>query len=124
MIKAVLFDLDNTLIDFVKMKKIACEQAISAMIDAGLEMKKGQGMKILFTLYDKYGWENQKIFQHFLQNQQATAGEHMAAMDRHYATVNTTLADMQAQHPEVRTIVFSAHVKDHFIDAALKRGAW
>jgi len=36
MIKAVLFDLDNTLIDFMRMKRNSCESAISAMIDAGL----------------------------------------------------------------------------------------
>lgn len=66
MIKAIFFDLDNTLIDFVKMKRLSCEQAISAMIDSGLDIKKGQAMKILFALYDKYGWENQRIFQHFL----------------------------------------------------------
>ena len=40
MLKSVIFDLDNTLIDFMKMKKLACEAAIDAMIDAGLEADK------------------------------------------------------------------------------------
>lgn len=66
LIKAVLFDLDNTLIDFMKMKRISCEQAISAMIDAGLPLRKGEAMKILFALYEKHGLENQQIFQLFL----------------------------------------------------------
>jgi HAD superfamily hydrolase (TIGR02253 family) len=66
-IKAVLFDLDNTLIDFMKMKRISCEQAISAMIDSGLPLKKGEAIKILFSLYEKHGFENQKIFQIFLR---------------------------------------------------------
>lgn len=65
-IKAVLFDLDNTLIDFMKMKRISCEQAISAMIDAGLPLRKGEAMKILFKLYEKHGLEHQQIFQIFL----------------------------------------------------------
>jgi putative hydrolase of the HAD superfamily len=67
MIKAVLFDLDNTLIDFLKMKKISCEAAITAMIDAGLPLKKEKAIKILFELYDKYGIEYDKIFQKFLR---------------------------------------------------------
>jgi putative hydrolase of the HAD superfamily len=65
-IKAVLFDLDNTLIDFLKMKKMSVEAAITAMIDAGLPMKKEAAMKVLWDLYDKYGIEYSKIFQKFL----------------------------------------------------------
>ena len=42
MTKAIIFDLDNTLIDFVKMKRMSIEAAASAMIDAGLEQKKNK----------------------------------------------------------------------------------
>jgi putative hydrolase of the HAD superfamily len=66
MIKAILFDLDNTLIDFMKMKKASCEAAVEAMIDAGIKLDKQNAMKILFELYDKYGIEYNKIFQKFL----------------------------------------------------------
>lgn len=66
-IKAVLFDLDNTLIDFLKMKNLSCEAAISAMIDAGLPLKKEKAMEILFDLYSKYHIEYQYIFQKFLE---------------------------------------------------------
>ena len=38
MFKAVLFDLDNTLTDFMRMKEQSCDAAIRAMIDAGLEI--------------------------------------------------------------------------------------
>jgi putative hydrolase of the HAD superfamily len=40
MIKAVIFDFDNTLMDFMRMKKAAVETAVDAMIDAGLPYKK------------------------------------------------------------------------------------
>lgn len=66
MIKAVLFDLDNTLIDFMKMKKLSCEAAIDAMIGAGLNVSHDKGIKILFELYDKHGLEEKTIFQKFL----------------------------------------------------------
>ena len=38
MIEAILFDLDNTLIDFMLMKRKSCESAIDAMVSAGLKM--------------------------------------------------------------------------------------
>ena len=34
MIKAIVFDLDNTLVDFMRMKDRAIEGAVKAMIDA------------------------------------------------------------------------------------------
>ncbi|HIH09758.1 MAG TPA: TIGR02253 family HAD-type hydrolase [Candidatus Diapherotrites archaeon] len=65
--KAVIFDLDNTLIDFMRMKKISCEAAIAAMIDAGLQMDKDKAYKKLFELYGVHGIEHQEIFQEFLK---------------------------------------------------------
>ncbi|MBI2658540.1 TIGR02253 family HAD-type hydrolase [Candidatus Woesearchaeota archaeon] len=67
MIKAVIFDLDNTLIDFMTMKKLSCDAAISAMIGAGLNVDKKKATKELFKLYDKYGLEKKTIFQKFLK---------------------------------------------------------
>jgi putative hydrolase of the HAD superfamily len=63
MIKAILFDIDNTLIDFMKMKHKSCEAAVDAMVDAGLKLPGEQVSKVLYELYDKYGIEYQKIFQ-------------------------------------------------------------
>jgi putative hydrolase of the HAD superfamily len=67
MIKAVILDVDNTLIDFLKMKRMACSEAVDAMIDAGLKIKKDKALKILYELYGVYGIEYQKIFQKFLK---------------------------------------------------------
>jgi len=67
MIKAVIFDLDNTLIDFMKMKKHSCSAAIDAMIGSGLNVEHDKGIKVLFGLYDKYGLEEKTIFQKFLK---------------------------------------------------------
>jgi len=67
MIKAILFDIDNTLIDFMHMKKKSCEAAVEAMISAGLDMKKEEVMKEIYEIYDKYGMEYQKIFQKLLK---------------------------------------------------------
>ena len=67
MIKAIIFDLDNTLIDFMKMKRLSCEAAMDAMIKAGLKIEKKKGLKIMFQLYSQYGYEYQKIFQVFMK---------------------------------------------------------
>jgi len=63
MIKAVLFDLDNTLIDFWKMKQQSCSAAIDAMIGAGLNIDSKKAFTILFGLYDKHGFEEKTINQ-------------------------------------------------------------
>ncbi|MEM3154732.1 MAG: TIGR02253 family HAD-type hydrolase [Candidatus Woesearchaeota archaeon] len=66
MIKAVLFDLDNTLIDFMKMKKRATDAALDAMIAAGVNLDKEKAHAILNELYDHYGIEHQNVFDKFL----------------------------------------------------------
>jgi FMN phosphatase YigB (HAD superfamily) len=63
MIKAILFDIDNTLLDFMKMKTKSCEKAVDAMIKAGLKTNKKKTLKVLYELYDKYGIEYQRIFE-------------------------------------------------------------
>jgi len=68
MIKAVLFDLDQTLIDFLKMKKNSLREAIDSMIDAGLEIDPDKAFKKIWDLFDRYGIENNQIFQRFLEN--------------------------------------------------------
>jgi putative hydrolase of the HAD superfamily len=67
MIEAVLFDLDNTLINFMLMKRKSCEAAIDAMINSGLKISKKKGMKILYDLYGEKGIEYNRIFQEFLK---------------------------------------------------------
>lgn len=67
MIKAVIFDLDNTLIDFMRMKRIACESAIDAMIDTGLSLNKADALDKLYKIYFKEGLEDPTIFQKFLK---------------------------------------------------------
>ena len=66
-VKAIVFDLDNTLIDFMQMKRKASEAAISAMIKAGVKIDKERAEEILNRLFKKYGMEYQKIFDELLK---------------------------------------------------------
>ncbi|MBI4057230.1 MAG: HAD-IA family hydrolase [Elusimicrobia bacterium] len=62
MIKAVIFDIDNTLMDFMRMKRAAVEAAVEAMIDAGLPVVKEEMVKKIFDVYWEEGVEDQNIF--------------------------------------------------------------
>ncbi len=66
MIKAVIFDLDNTLLDFIKMKHQAVRAAIRAMIEAGLDLDEDSAFDDIIRLYQDHGWENQLVFDDFL----------------------------------------------------------
>ena len=55
MIKAVVFDLDNTLIDFMRMKNTAVEAATKAMIDAGLDFPYNEIRTKIDEIYKEKG---------------------------------------------------------------------
>lgn len=67
MIKGVVFDLDNTLLDFMKMKEFAVKAAIKSMIEAGLEVDEEKSYSEIISIYEQFGWENQKVFDVFLE---------------------------------------------------------
>lgn len=66
MIKLIIFDLDNTLTDFVRMKDKSIDAAVKAMIDAGLELSPGRIRDEVFEIYDEEGIEYQKVFDKLL----------------------------------------------------------
>lgn len=72
MIKAIIFDLDNTLLDFVKMKQFSVKAAITAMNEAGLDVDEKKAYEDIFDLYMERGWENQQVFDDYLNQ---TVGE-------------------------------------------------
>ncbi|MGC8812065.1 MAG: TIGR02253 family HAD-type hydrolase [Candidatus Aenigmatarchaeota archaeon] len=68
-IKGIIFDLDNTLIDFIKMKKEACKAAVKAMIKKGLKLPFRQAYKKLMETYFRVGIESDRAFEKFLEEQ-------------------------------------------------------
>jgi len=68
-IKAVFFDLDNTLTDFMHMKKMAVQGAIDAMIDAGLQIDPGTARDAVYAIYDRDGIESQSVFDTLLEEE-------------------------------------------------------
>ncbi|HIN61136.1 MAG TPA: HAD family hydrolase [Candidatus Marinimicrobia bacterium] len=72
MIKAVIFDLDNTLLDFKNMKQNAISAAVDGMVEAGLQLDPKKAYDRIMELYETSGWENQEIFNDYLKE---TTGE-------------------------------------------------
>ncbi|TET81843.1 hypothetical protein E3J38_03195, partial [candidate division TA06 bacterium] len=69
MVKAVIFDLDNTLVDFMRMKEESIDAAIESMIDAGLNMSKDEARDKIYAIYKKEGIEYQQVFDAFLEEE-------------------------------------------------------
>lgn len=65
--KAVIFDLDNTLIDFTETKNIAIRESVKAMVDKGLGKGFEPLLKDFTAYYWKHGIEDQRIFQKFFR---------------------------------------------------------
>ncbi|MEM3075270.1 MAG: TIGR02253 family HAD-type hydrolase [Candidatus Bilamarchaeaceae archaeon] len=62
MLRAVLFDLDNTLIDFLTFKKETAKAAAKAMVAQGFPMTEVETYGRIFSIYDEKGIEYQKTF--------------------------------------------------------------
>ncbi|MCX6133052.1 MAG: HAD-IA family hydrolase [Ignavibacteriales bacterium] len=69
MIKAVIFDLDNTLVDFMAMKNQAIDAAIHAMRDAGLGLSAEEIRKRIDAIYAERGIEFQSVFDQLLYDE-------------------------------------------------------
>jgi len=66
MIKSIIFDLDNTLLDFMKMKSVSIKAAVNAMIDVGMEINREEAINEIFNIYDSKGYEHQEVFNEFI----------------------------------------------------------
>lgn len=107
MIRAITFDLDNTLIDFMSMKRAASNAAAKAMVKAGLDMSVKLAEKKLFEEYIK-DIEGEHVFQEFLKEHNAFKYKVLAAAlnaylltkyqnMKSYPKVETTLKKLKAK---------------------------
>jgi putative hydrolase of the HAD superfamily len=68
MIRAIIFDLDNTLTDFMKMKRAAIDAAVDGMLDAGLAIPREEVAERIYKVYEREGIEYQQVFDLFLKD--------------------------------------------------------
>jgi len=69
LIRAIVFDLDNTLTDFMKMKEDAINAAIGGMIDAGLRTARDAVRARIDAIYQEQGLEYQRVFDELLESE-------------------------------------------------------
>ncbi len=67
MIKAVLFDLDNTIVDYIRFKTTCIDAAVRAMIDEGLPLDIKSAREIFVRIFKTTKMEDRTTFQRFLK---------------------------------------------------------
>jgi putative hydrolase of the HAD superfamily len=65
-VRAVLFDLDNTLVDFMHLKRQSITAAAQGMVDAGLERPVDSIVEAIYRIYDREGMEYKEILDRYL----------------------------------------------------------
>jgi putative hydrolase of the HAD superfamily len=100
MIRALLFDLDNTLTDFMRMKEAAIDAAVEGMVDMGLPFSRAEAHERIKRVYDREGIEYQRVFDAFLKESLSVVPpEILAAGIVHYRRVRDTYLVL---YPHVR----------------------
>jgi len=102
MIKAVIFDLDNTLIDFMQMKENSCRAAVQAMIAAGLKMSEDKAYNRLMQTYLNVGIESNRAFTLFLKSIRQFDHKILAAGINAYLKAKT---DFVKPYPNVEQVL-------------------
>jgi len=100
-IKALTFDLDNTLIDFMKMKKLACDNAARAMVKAGLKLNLNTAKKELLQTYLKEGIEGNTAFEVFLKKYKSNTEKILATALNAYQA--SKIRNIGISYPDVKS---------------------
>ena len=66
MIKSVIFDIDNTLLDFMYMKSNAIRSGVNGMIGVGMSIDLENSIEQIFDIYNNKGYEHQEVFNEFI----------------------------------------------------------
>lgn len=72
MLRAVAFDLDATLTDFLRFKRIASDSAALAMVDAGLDLTPALAVERLWEVYRREGLDGDVAFERFLTQERGS----------------------------------------------------
>jgi len=99
-IKVILFDLDNTLIDFMQMKEAACKGAVLAMLKNGLKLNEDEAYQRLMKTYFSLGLESDRAFTEFLKQEKQFNHKILAAAINAYLTTKTEFVH---PYPNVKT---------------------
>lgn len=105
-IRAILFDLDNTLSDFMLMKEEACKAAVRAMVASGLNMTEKAAYDQLMETYFELGLESDMAFTEFLRNSGEFNHKILAAAINAYLK---TKSNFVKPYPRVKSVLRKLH---------------
>jgi len=117
-IEAIVFDVDNTLVDHVKMKFQCAYAGMDKMIERGLPITKEDARRILAELFRNYGWEDPLLFWHAAE----VAGVKKDVDIERFAQIGkTTYRKKQRDHlkPYEGVPETLAHLRDRKIQLAI-----
>ena len=104
-IKAVAFDLDGTLIDFMKMKKETARAAAKAMVKAGVPATETTVYRQIFATYDEKGIEYQKTFSVVLKKYHLTRNGFQKALQAAIIAYHKTKIKVLKPYPGVKQML-------------------
>ncbi len=110
MIRGIIFDLDNTLTDFMRMKELSVDAGIEAMIDAGLTVPRDEAKRQIYAIYAREGIEYQQVFDRFIHDTLGDINSKMLAA-----------AIVAYRRAREASLILYPHVK-HTLIELLKRG--
>ena len=99
-IRAILFDLDNTLVDFLGMKEQACRAAAQAMVTSGLRMSEDEVYSRLMQTYFSVGIESDHAFTEFLKRARLQKTKVARRKNRNYPGFNQKCGGFIQKHVE------------------------
>jgi putative hydrolase of the HAD superfamily len=124
-IKALILDLDNTLMDFGHLKANSIRGAILGMIEAGMNLDEENAFQEIMNIYSEKGWEYQKVLDEFIVNREGYLNyQYLAAGITHYR--KTREAQLKPYPTVISTLIqlIKQGVKLAVVSDAPAREAW
>jgi putative hydrolase of the HAD superfamily len=126
MLKAILFDLDNTLLDFSGFKRESAHAAAKAMKKAGIPLSEKELYDRIYKVYDEKGIEYQRTFGDVLYGLELT--QHELERARQAAVIAYTKKKYECIKPRPKVIQMLSSLKRKYklgiVTDAPREKAW
>jgi putative hydrolase of the HAD superfamily len=126
MLKAILFDLDNTLLDFMQFKHETARAAAKAMTKSGVQEKEDVLYDKIFKIYEEKGIEYQHTFSDILYD--SVVNPHMRERARQAAIIAYTKKKYELIKPRPKVIQTLSSLRSDYalgiVTDASRQKAW
>ena len=126
MIKAILFDLDNTLLDFMQFKRETARAAAKAMVKSGVREDEDVLYDKIFKIYEEKGIEYQHTFSDILY--ESVVNPHMRERARQAAIIAYTKKKYALIKPRPKVIQTLSSLRSEYalgiVTDAPRQKAW